>query len=601
MKKIVSLILVLALCLGVTVVLGSCSKAPKDDGAQIAVYLGEEVYDFDPTDYYVNSNAEQLMSLLFEPLFRVNEKGKLENAAASGYEVDEEKRTIVIQIGESYWSDDVQLKAADYIYAWRELILDPNNANPAAALFYDIENAVEVKNGAKSIYDFGAVASDVYEITITYREGADYKQILKNLASVASSPAREDIVSTAPDHWTKLATSNVSNGPFKLGILDYDSGKFTLLRNRGYHQNSRAVDYTKEVTPGTLVSFLNGAGEDIELTYDDIVNKTVFYMLDASLDMRAESKDKATCVDDLSTYTYVFNTDNPLFKNAKVRYALSIALDRAAMAEAAVFAKPAESFVSSSIADTLYEELERPISAKSDIARAKEILAGVDLTGIPMSFTLTVNDDEESIKLANLAKNAWRELGFSVTVAAVGTVTTTVYDQNLASNISINDSGIQALIKNASYGVRNFDVVAVDWQMYSEDAFVSLSSFSSYMNGNGKDFSTGAYRTNISGWWTSRYDAAITSAYLAKTPEERAEALRLAESILLESSPIIPVLYNESFSFAGEDISDVEIDGYGNFIFTKMEQEDYELYLPAPDEDDDEGEEEEAPEEETEE
>ncbi len=601
MKKIVSLILVLALCLGVTVVLGSCSRAPKDDGAQISVYLGEEVYDFDPTDYYVNSNAEQLMSLLFEPLFRINEKGKLENAAASGYEVNEEERTIVIQIGESYWSDDVQLKAADYIYAWRELILDPNNANPAAALFYDIENAVQVKNGEKSIYDFGAVASDVYEITITYREGADYKQILRNLASVASSPAREDIVSTAPNHWTKLATSNVSNGPFKLGILDYDSAKFTLLRNRGYHQNSRAVNYTKEVTPGTLVSFLNGAGEDIELTYDDIVNKTVFYMLDASLDMRAEAKDNATCVDDLSTYTYVFNTENPLFKNAKVRYALSIALDRTAMAEAAVFAKPAESFVSSAIADTLYDELERPISAKADIARAREILAGVDLTDIPMSFTLTVNDDEESLKLANLAKNAWRELGFTVTVKAIGTVSTTVYDQNMAADISITDSGIQALVKNASYGSRAFDVIAVDWQMYSEDAFVALSSFSSYMSGNGKDFATGAYRTNISGWWTSRYDVAITKAYLAKTPEERLEALRAAEAILLESCPVIPVLYNQSFSFASEDISDVEIDGYGNFIFTKMEQEDYELYLPAPDEGDDEGEEEEVPEKETEE
>ena len=594
MKKIISLILVIALALSVSMMLGSCTKAPKDDGAQVAVYLGEEVYDLDPTDYYVNSNAEQFMSLLFEPLFRIDEKGRLKNAAASGYTVDEEERTIVIEIGESYWSDDVQLKAADYIYAWRELILEPTNANPAAALFYDIENAVQVKNGTKSIYDFGAKASDAFEITITYREGADYKQLLRNLASVAASPAREDVVSTAPDHWMKLSTSNVTNGPFKIGVLDYDTSTVTLIRNRGYHQNSHAVDYTKIVKPGALVSFLNGVGEKVDLTYDDVVDKTVFYMLDAGLAARAEAKDNADYADDLSTYAYVFNTDNPLFANAKVRYALSIALDRTAMAEKAVFAKPAESFVSATIADKLYGELDRPVSASGDLARAKEILAGVDLTGIPMSFTLTVNDDEESVALANLAKNAWRELGFTVTVKAMGTVNSKVYDRNLAADVTITDSGIQALVKDASVGVRNFDVVAVDWQMYSDDAFVALASFTSYMNGNGTDFATGSYRTNISGWWTAQYDSLMTAAYSATTAEERAEALRAAEALLIEASPVIPVIYNVSFGFSNDDISGVEIDGYGNFVFTEMKQKNYELYLPAPDED----EEEEAPEEE---
>ena len=39
--------------------------------------LGEKVYDFDPTDYYVDSNAELVMGLLYDPLFRVNEKGKI--------------------------------------------------------------------------------------------------------------------------------------------------------------------------------------------------------------------------------------------------------------------------------------------------------------------------------------------------------------------------------------------------------------------------------------------------------------------------------------------------------------------------------------------
>ena len=79
MKKIVSLLLTLSILVLCVSALSSCG-APKDDGAEISVYLGERIYDFDPTDYYVDSNAESVMSLLFEPLFRLNANGKDEKA-----------------------------------------------------------------------------------------------------------------------------------------------------------------------------------------------------------------------------------------------------------------------------------------------------------------------------------------------------------------------------------------------------------------------------------------------------------------------------------------------------------------------------------------
>lgn len=581
MKKLLSLFLVFVIFTGICTVLSSCS-APEDGGAEIAVYLGDEIYDFDPNDYYVNSNVEQLMSLIYEPLFKVNKNGKLENAAAKKYDVNEEERTIVIELRETYWSDEVRVKAEDYVYAWRNRILDPNRANPAAALFYDIENAVEVKMGEKSIYDFGAVASDIYEITITYRDGADYKQLLKNLASVASSPAREDIVNTAEAYWTKITSTIVTNGPFRIEELDVDMKAFSLGRNLGYHQKSTATNYTKNVTPAKLVSFTDGVGSEFSVSYADIAEKTVFYMLDASLEDRQNNKTAANVADDLSTYSYVFNTENELFKIPEVRKALSLALDRVAMANAQVFAKPAESFVSAPIAEKLYSSVSRPLSQEQKMDTAKELIKSVSskLNGLSLSFTLTVNNDEESIAVANLAKNAWRELGFTVNVKPVGTVKTTIWDESTSENIEIYDSEIQYLIKDASYGIRNFDVIAVDWQMYSDDAFVALAAFTSSMNGCGVDFSSNTSRTNVSGWHNSDYDAYINAAYTATTAAERDEALRNAEKLLVESSPIIPVLYNRSFSFGSEDISGVEIDGMGNFVFNKAEQKDYQQYLP---------------------
>ena len=193
MKKILSLILVIASMAASLAVFTSCGE-PKDGGPEIAVYLGESVYDFDPSDYYVDDNAAQLMSLIFEPLFTVDKNGKLTmDGAASEYEVDEEKRTITISLRESYWSDGIQVTAEHFIYAWRQLLMEPTDVNPAAALLYDVENAVAVKNGELSIYEFGAIA-DGFDVVITYREGADYKQLLKNLSSVATAPVREDVL-----------------------------------------------------------------------------------------------------------------------------------------------------------------------------------------------------------------------------------------------------------------------------------------------------------------------------------------------------------------------------------------------------------------------
>ena len=114
MKKIVSLLLTLSILVLCVSALSSCG-APKDDGAEISVYLGERIYDFDPTDYYVDSNAESVMSLLFEPLFKLTAKGKLECAMAKDYDVDEDERTIVITLRESYWSDGALVKAEDYV------------------------------------------------------------------------------------------------------------------------------------------------------------------------------------------------------------------------------------------------------------------------------------------------------------------------------------------------------------------------------------------------------------------------------------------------------------------------------------------------------
>ncbi len=582
MKKIVSLFLCLVLIFGVCAVLSACS-APEDDGAEISVYLGAQVFDFDPTEYYVSDNAEQMMSLLYEPLFKLNAKGEAVCAAASDYSVDTETRTITVNLRESYWSDEVRVKAEDFVYAWRNVILEPNNSNPAAALFYDIENAKEIKAGEDvSLYDFGVNASETYQLVITYREGADHEQIIKNLASTAASPVRQDIASVRPGYWSKDVSTIVTNGPFKLEAHNPISGEFTVARNLGYHQSPSTVDYDNIVIPGALVTFLAPDGSELVLNYSEVEKKTVFFLGEAPLDARASVADKATVADALSTYTYVFNTNKAPFDNANIRKALSLALDREAIANAITFGKAADGFLPDPVSSKIYgKDAADRISTAANITEAKALIDAAGLTSADKKFTLTVNDDAESLAIAELAKSAWAELGFTVTVKAVGTVSADITISE-TEELTVTDSAIQTLVKRAAIGDRDFDVIAIDWQMYSDDAFVALAAFSSTFNGNGVSYThdgDAVNNENLAGWSNSAYDKIIEGAAESKAPEYRKAALVSAERFILDSAVVIPVVYNQNYAFISADLSGVTVDGLGHFVFTEAKQKNYKDYL----------------------
>ena len=578
MKKIISLTLVLLMLFGTMATLSSC--ASKDDGAHIEIYLGEMIYDFDPSEYYVNSNQEQFMSLLYDPLFYVDEKGKIKKSAAKDYEIDEENRTITIELRETYWSDNKRVCAADYIYAWRR-ILDSNTANPAATLFYDIENAVAVKTGVDgySVYDVGISAPKTYTIEIKYVENADVDRLLKNLSTVSAAPLRQDVVTRAPAYWSKMVNIMVFNGPFAITHINTKTGSITLGRNVGYHQALDEKNYTDEVVPGTIVANFTLYGEEVAVTYDDIKNKVKFYMGDASLADRIANKANATTVADASTYTYVFNTTNRLFGHPDVRKALSLAIDREAIVEAITFGKPANGF----IPDAFGGSTEKLISSKANIEAANKLLAGVEFTpDMNKAFTLTVENTERAKTIAALVKEAWESLdaGFTVTVEYVGAVESEVSDGVIV------DSAMQVLVKEAVNGIRNFDCIGLDWQFYSNDAaFNGLAAFTTSLGGYGVDYRTGEERKNVSGWDDRNYyDYYVDLAYKADNDYDRAEALEDAEERLIISMPIIPIVFNETFAFVSSELKNVEFSNLGNVIFTEAKLKNYEVYLPKDEE-----------------
>ena len=595
MKKIVSsLLLVLMLC-GTALGLTSCGdKEPVGGGAQIGVYLGDAIYDFDPQGDYTNDAALSVISLLFEPLFRINSKGELKKAMASDYEINESKRTIKITLRESYWDDGVtRVTAQDFVYAWKNLIRS-QNANPAAALLYDIENAMEIKMDQISLDEFGARALNDKTIEIKLEAGCkSYKSFLRNLANVALSPLNSLKVANREEFWAKKLSTFSSNGPFTLGSYDVEEGVFTLERNAGYH-NPKKTDATADayVTPYMLKTLWNVDTTKSDTVYLDELTaqlkKTVFYMGELSLAQRTALKKKVKTSNLLSTYTYAFDTENPLFANKEVRLVLESVIDRSEIVKTIVFGKAATGLVPSKVADgTKISSNFRKNSgnllsttATKTIDEAKARLAELNVT--PGAFTLTYLDSETERAIASYVAQRWTALGYAVTLNPVSGVQVNYNDGG--STVSLYDSALQL-----AYETGDFDVIGIDYQMFSTDALVGLSALTSNMNGNGLNYGSGegyvegettyAPLGNVLGYKNADYDAKVAAAFAEKNLNKRADLLHEAEKILLQDMPIIPLVFNQSF-YVAKELSGISF-GYNGYVsFTKVSQKNYTKYLP---------------------
>ena len=608
MKKIISLLLAASMLLGCMLVLSSCGG--DSDGAQFRVYLGDPIYDFDPTDYYADANAEKVMSLLFEPLFTLNSRGKIKNAAAKSYKIDKSERKITITLRESEWSNGFRVLATDFVYSWRDVLLDPDEANPAASLLYDIEGALEVNLGQADSYDDLGLYADGYDkIVITYREGADPDRLLKNLSSLATAPVCQSEHEKNPDSWSKAINTMVFNGPFSIRSINYEEGTFALQRNNGYHQlTADLTDFTGKVTPYIIFAdfggdFVNDDDGNLKLSYKDIEERTVFYMGNASLADRKENGKEADVIDALSTYTYVFNTANSesILSIPEVRRALSMAIDRDKIIEEIVFGKAATGFIPTAV-DKNFRKNNSVIN--QDAAAASALIADADFGTKRTSINLFINSDEQSVAIANIVKEAWETLDSRI---SVNIYTVSVKEKYIELEgeviVDFRDSAIQYILKEATeivedadgnvkaYGYYTFDVdgtttvvdaFAVDWMMYTTDPFVGLASLSN-IGGYGIHYASNGEkinRNNVASWNNDEYNALIKAAYEATDEETRTAKLKEAEALLIEESPVVPLVFNQSFAYVSNKLKGVEETRLGFFKLTKADVNEKYWYDP---------------------
>ena len=404
MMALLMLVLALAAC-------GSTEEEEEvDRGAYISMYLADEVYDFDPANAYNNASALKIVSLLYAPLFSLDADGNVKKELVNSYEIYEDPKAgeykLTLKLKTSYWSDGTQISANDVVFAWKR-ILEVEATSEAASLLFDIKNARKVKAGDCSIDDLKVYAVNTTTLEIYFEEkldesgksNIDYDGFMRNLTSYSLVPLREMIVSRTTD-WAKKPATMVCSGPFTIRKVSYekDNKGLTLERNAYYMRDKEKDALDKSVTPYRLIVDYTKSESEIMQAYEA---GEIFYVGEIPFSARGAYADKAEISDAMSTHTYYLNENaeingEKLFAIKEVRQALSLAIDREAIAKTVVFAKAANALVPYGVFNGSSAKKDfrtvggSIISTSADIAAAKKLLSDKGIKASDYSFEIMV-------------------------------------------------------------------------------------------------------------------------------------------------------------------------------------------------------------------
>ena len=566
MKRISALFLCLAVLVGV---LAGCKGLSGDDkGAYIPMYLTDEIYDFDPANAYHNTDAVNVLGLLYETLFTLTSKGKIKPSLAQSYKVftDDDGVHMEITLRPTYWSNGTYaLTANDCIFSWRRL-LDSTNGFAAASLLFDIKNARAYNQGLMTKDDLMVEAVEQQVVRVTFEDNVDVDAFLLNLTNVATAPLLEATVKKNAD-WAKKASTLVTSGPFKMAKITYAEYKdangktvrveddyaldvdgnqklnasgevlvskysvqkissFMLERNAYYYRDTKRDALDKYVTPYRIVVDCTMSDEEL---FEEYKNNHLFYLGSVPLSLRGDEyvAKRVKVTNALSTFVSYLNENaeingEKIFADVHVRRALSLVLDREAIAEAVVYADAATALVGNGIYEKGTSASFRKtggnlIATTAKLADAQAELAQVGIANFSAAkypFTLKVAAyDEVHIAMANLIAEAWGQLGFSVTVEAVETI------QN--NDIRI-ESGEESTPKDVCDDLfaeaiqrGKFEAIVLDYNAYAPTAYAMLSNFARGFSGSATMDENSDYtqNTHITGYNSTAFNNLMEAIY----------------------------------------------------------------------------------------
>ena len=515
---------------GSTATSGTASSAGSSTGsvstAGFTVQYGSNPETLDPA---LNSAVDggNTIITVFETLLIINENNEAVPGQAESWTTSEDGLTWTFTMRDGLkWSDGTDLNAKDFEYSFKRMA-DPDTAAPYAETCLGMIEGFEEAAGFPDADGNPTVEPNLDALNVKASDDGKTLTIVlaypcsyfdKIVAFAAMSPVQKATVEANGDAWCTSPDTYVCNGPFM--ITEWTpSERIVLTKNPNY---VGGWDSSKIVSESITLLLL----EDSSASFAAYNSGEAVLIKDVPTDeipslTKAEDGGDFYVDTILGTYYVSLNLKRDAFKDAKVRKALALAIDRDYVANTIMQGtySTADSIVGPGIVDEqgyFHDNGNAPyISAdyEANLAEAKKLLAEAGYPngeGYP-TIEYSCNDAGYHVPLAEYLQQAWGDLGITLTIS------------------KMEWSSFTAARRAGEY-----DVARNGWVMDYNDPSNMVELFCTD-NGN-----------NDGKYSNPDFDAAIEGSKVADAAEHFAQ-LHKAEDILMEDMGCIPVAYYNDF------------------------------------------------------
>ena len=525
-RRGLALPLLLLVPLGAGLALTRASRLPRAD---FAFVNGAEVASLDPAAATGIPEARLVRAILeglvvHDPRTLAPRPGMAESWESSADGLD---WTFRIRSG-AIWTNGDPVTAQDFVFSFGRL-LDPRTGSEFARELWCVRGAreysTEVDDRGRPARAFDGVAIRAEgDRTLSIGLARPTPWLLDLLASAPLCPVNrrslEEAQERFPEAWAVEWTrpeNLVVNGPFRV-LERRVNDRVRLARNERYWDAANVAFGTIDVLAvehvGTALNlYLTGAVGWID-------------QQPADLAARLSRREDFHSAPYLGTYFYRVNVTRPPLDDVRVRRALALAIDRAAITEKVTRAGEIPSWSHVPLGMPGWTRVEmRHADHAADVEEARRLLAecGFGPGGKPFPpIEIHYNTRESHRDIAEVIADSWRR-----------------------------ELGVPARMRNQEWRVFmdtqkrvDYDVSRSSWIADFPDPFGFLQIFTT---GN---------ENNRTGWSSARYDELIARAAEARG-EERLARLREAEGVLMEELPILPI-----HSYVTKNLVDPRLDGF---------------------------------------
>ena len=418
-------------------------------------------------------------------------------AAAERWELSADGLTYTFHLRRNgRWSDGTSVVAADFIASYQR-ILTPATAAAKPDLFFHVAGTEDFYRGRLSDFaQTGFAAPDEHTLVIRLRQPSP--EFLAYVASGPWLPVNRRAVAQQGREWTNPGKF-VGNGPFTLAA--WDANQRIVVRRQAAHWD--ASHYP--VSEVHFVALDNGDAEErafrsgqIDITMAVPTHRIATYA--------AESPSRLRETPLQETRYLSFNTTRGPLADSRVRRALSLAIDRAAIVRSVLQGNQATTHT---LVSPGLDGYVAPPFVPGGLDEARALLAAAGFPG-GQGFPRFVLSTWTSAPVLEAIQQMWRrELGIQVELLQR-----------------------EARVHLAALRSGDYDIGFITSIPDVPDPARVLAEFQTGKPGN------------YPRWSSPAYDAAFAAAAAATDAATRRQRLAAAEMILLEAQPIAPLYFN---------------------------------------------------------